>query len=407
MTIKAVDHVNGIKNNFFDTRYNEKELTYFSNQEIEKVLNFQRTNENFTKTPLVNLKALSKKMKLNNIYVKDESKRFGLNAFKVMGGVYAIGKYIAEKLGKDIEELTFEEMSSKETKEIVGDVTFISATDGNHGRGVAWAARELGQKSVIYMPKGSSPTRLEAIKNEGATAKITEVNYDETIKICDKLAKENNWIMVQDTAWEGYDKIPLWIMQGYSSIAKEIVEEIENNSLDTPTHIILQAGVGSFAAGITGYLMQYYGANNIKVGIVEPDLADPYYRSFAHNDGEIKAVTGDMNSIMAGLNCGEPNTRAFRILKQYAHTFYSCSDSVAASGMRILGNPLISDEKIISGESGAVPLGLLYYLNEENGKLKKDFDLNEDSSVIIINTEGDTDPQHYLDIVWKGKNSSL
>ena len=407
MTKQTTSNVKAIKNSFFNPEFNEQDLSFFANEEVEKILNFQKTNEKFTETPLINLKALSNHLNVNNIYVKDESKRFGLNAFKVMGGVYAIGKYIAKKLGKKVEDLTFEQMQSEETREKIGEITFISATDGNHGRGVAWAARELGQKSIIYMPKGSSLTRLEAIKNEGAQAKITDVNYDETIKICDELAKENDWVMVQDTAWEGYDEIPLWIMQGYSSIAKEIVDEISIKHLSTPTHVFLQAGVGSFAAGITGYLMYYYGTDNIKVGIVEPDLADPYYRSFAHNGGDIKPVTGDMNSIMAGLCCGEPNIRAFRMLKQYSHTFYSCSDSVAALGMRVLGNPLRTDEKVISGESGAVPLGLLYHLCNQEEKLKQNFGLDESSNVLIINTEGDTDPQHYLDVVWKGKNSNI
>jgi len=293
--LRCKSNVKSIKNTFYDSTYNEDELKYFKNEEIEKILNFQRTNNKFTKTPLINLNALSNKLNVNNIYIKDESKRFGLNAFKVMGGIYAIGKYIAEKLDKKIEDLTFEEMRSQETKNKIGDITFISATDGNHGRGVAWAARELGQKSVIYMPKGSSLTRLKSIQKEGATAKITEVNYDETIRICDKLAQENDWVMVQDTAWEGYDKIPLWIMQGYSSISKEIVEELEYNNLSQPTHIILQAGVGSFAAGITGCFMNYYGPENVKIAVVEPELADCYYRSFALNNGEIQAVTGDMN----------------------------------------------------------------------------------------------------------------
>jgi len=407
LALQTTNNVKSIKNNFFNPQFNEEDLKYFTNQEINKVLDFQKTNEKFTETPLINLKALSKKMNIDNVYVKDESKRFGLNAFKVMGGVYAIGKHIAKKLGKNIEDLTFNDMRSEETKQKIGELTFISATDGNHGRGVAWAARELGQQSIIYMPKGSSLTRLEAIKKEGASAKITDVNYDETIRICDGLAQENGWIMVQDTAWEGYDEIPLWIMQGYSSIAKEIVEEIERENLSQPTHVILQAGVGSFAAGITGYLMNHYGTENIKVGIVEPDLADPYYRSFANNKGEIEAVTGDMDSIMAGLCCGEPNIRAFRMLKQYTDTFYSCSDSIAALGMRVLGNPLSSDEKVTSGESGAVPLGLLYHISEKDIDLKQEFNLDENSSVLIINTEGDTDPQHYLDVVWKGKNSNL
>src|SRR5699024_9221944 len=170
--LKTKSNVKSVKNDYFDPTYNEIELKYFKSDEINKVLNFQKTNDKFTETPLINLKSLSQKLNIQNIYVKDESKRFGLNAFKVMGGIYAIGKYIAEKLEKNIEDLTFEEMQSKETKEKIGAITFISATDGNHGRGVAWAARELGQKSVTYMPKGSSQTRLDAIKNEGATAKI-------------------------------------------------------------------------------------------------------------------------------------------------------------------------------------------------------------------------------------------
>ena len=402
-----VKKVKSVKNRFYNSEYNEEELKYFKSEIIDQILNFQKTNSKFTETPLIKLNALSKRLNVNNIYVKDESKRFGLNAFKVMGGVYAIGKYIAEKLEKDISELTFDEMRSKETKEKIGEITFISATDGNHGRGVAWAARELGQKSVIYMPKGSSLKRLNAIKDEGATAKITDVNYDETIRICDKLARENNWVMVQDTAWEGYDKIPLWIMQGYSSIAKEIVEDLKSENLPDPTHIILQAGVGSFAAGITSCMINYYGSDNIKIGVVEPDLADCYYRSFANNDGEIETVTGDMNSIMAGLCCGEPNTRGFRILKQYADSFYSCSDDIAALGMRVMGNPLKEDQKIISGESGAVPLGLLYYLLTENEQKKQEFGLNSDSNILIINTEGDTDPEHYLKVVWEGKNPNL
>ena len=405
--LRCKSNVKSIKNTFYDSTYNEDELKYFKNEEIEKILNFQRTNNKFTKTPLINLNALSNKLNVNNIYIKDESKRFGLNAFKVMGGIYAIGKYIAEKLDKKIEDLTFEEMRSQETKNKIGDITFISATDGNHGRGVAWAARELGQKSVIYMPKGSSLTRLKSIQKEGATAKITEVNYDETIRICDKLAKENDWVMVQDTAWEGYEEIPLWIMQGYASIAMEITEELEKLQEKPPTHIFLQAGVGSFAASIAAYFLQYYGVQNIKIIIIEPDLADCYYRSFANNGGNIEAVTGDMNSIMAGLCCGEPNIRSFKMLKQYAHSFYSCPDSVAALGMRVLGNPISPDEKIISGESGAIPLGLLYYLRKAVELEEVDeIGLNESSRVLFINTEGNTDPQNYLDIVWKGRYSN-
>lgn len=405
--LKDADKIRRVKNKFLLTQRHHEELEHFSTDKIANVLKFQKTHKQYVETPLVSLNHLSKHLNVASIQVKDESKRFGLSAFKVMGGIYAIGKYIADKLGRNIETISFEELQSEEVKEQIGNITFISATDGNHGRGVAWAARELGQKSIIYMPKGSSVSRLEAIRNEGAEAKITNVNYDETIKICASLADENGYVMVQDTAWEGYEEIPLWIMQGYASIAMEITEELEKLQEKPPTHIFLQAGVGSFAASIAACFLQYYGVQNIKIIIIEPDLADCYYRSFANNGGNIEAVTGDMNSIMAGLCCGEPNIRSFKMLKQYAHSFYSCPDSVAALGMRVLGNPISSDEKIISGESGAIPLGLLYYLRKA-GELKEvdEVELNENSRVLFINTEGDTDPQNYLDIVWKGRYSN-
>lgn len=405
--LKDADKIRRVKNKFLLSQRHHEELEHFSTDKIANVLKFQKTHKQYAETPLVSLNHLSKHLNLASIQVKDESKRFGLNAFKVMGGIYAIGKYIADKLGRNIETISFEQLQSEEVKEQIGNITFISATDGNHGRGVAWAARELGQKSIIYMPKGSSESRLEAIRNEGAEAKITNVNYDETIKICASLADENGYVMVQDTAWEGYEEIPLWIMQGYASIAMEITEELEKLQEKPPTHIFLQAGVGSFAASIAAYFLQYYGVQNIKIIIIEPDLADCYYRSFANNGGNIEAVTGDMNSIMAGLCCGEPNIRSFKMLKQYAHSFYSCPDSVAALGMRVLGNPISPDEKIISGESGAIPLGLLYYLRKAGESEDVDeIGLNENSRVLFINTEGNTDPQNYLDIVWKGRYSN-
>lgn len=333
------------------------------------------------------------------IRVKDESKRFGLNAFKVMGGIYAIGKYLADRLGRDIGSLSFEELQSPQVKEQLGELTFISATDGNHGRGVAWAARELGQKSVIYMPKGSSLQRLQAIRNEGAHADITEVNYDATVRMCAELAEENGWIMVQDTAWDGYDEIPLWIMQGYGALAQEMIEELE----EPPTHLFLQAGVGSFPAAIAAYFQQHYKDNAPKIIVVEPELADCFYRSFASTDGTMEIVTGDMNTIMAGLACGEPNPRAYRILRQYAHASFSCHDSIAALGMRVLGNPLGDDVKIVSGESGAAPIGLVFHLLSGGNKdACRDIQLDADSRILVISTEGDTDRQHYLDVVWKG-----
>lgn len=397
-------NIKWIKNNFYSSEYNEEELSAFQSEDISKVHDFQKTHPSYTQTPLHQLKNLANYLNLADIRVKDESFRFGLNAFKVMGGIYAVAKYLADRIGKNIEDLSFRALQSPSVREQLGELTFISATDGNHGRGVAWAARELGHKSIIYMPKGSSLQRFNAIRSEGAEADITDLNYDDSVRMCAKLSEEKGWIMVQDTAWEGYDKIPLWIMQGYASMAKEVVEQIKNEGSEQPTHVFLQTGVGSFAGAITAYLVQYYKANPPIIVLVEPDQADCYYRSFSNKNGNRESVTGDMNTIMAGLACGEPNTRAFRILRQYAKASFSCTDNVSALGIRVYGNPLEGDPKVISGESGAVTIGLLHYLTKDKdySHICAELSLDSNSRILLISTEGDTDPQHYRDVVWKG-----
>lgn len=395
--------ISWVKNKAYSPTDDKIQFTDFSIETIESALQFQRTHPLYNNTPLVCLENLARYLHLSDIKVKDESHRFGLNAFKVMGGIYAIGKYLANKLSVNLSELSFEKLHSAEVRATLGEITFITATDGNHGKGVAWAARELGQKSVVYLPKGSSLARLEAIRKEGAQSDITDKNYDETVRMCAELAEENGWVLVQDTAWDGYEDIPHWIMKGYAAIAKEIIDEIEEKGESPPTHIFLQAGVGSFAAGIATYFTNYYREQAPKIIIVEPDLANCYYQSFASESGERKIVTGDMNSIMAGLCCGEPNTEAFKLLSHHAWGSFTCADSLAALGMRVLGNPLRGDPKIISGESGAIPLGLLFHLRTAgHEEVCQDLLLDESSRVLFINTEGDTDKQHYLDVVWKG-----
>ncbi|EST11195.1 diaminopropionate ammonia-lyase [Sporolactobacillus laevolacticus] len=377
----------------------------FSDSEIEKVLSFQKTHEAYKETPLKSLDAMAEHLNVSKVYVKDESYRFGLNAFKVMGGIYSIACCLAEKLQLPIEKLSFDMLKTGEVKKELGDLTFISATDGNHGRGIAWVARELGLKSVIRMPKGSSLKRLAAIRAEGADAEICDVNYDETVRLCEQIARKNDYLMIQDTAWPGYEKIPLWIMQGYAAIAKEISEQIP----EPPTHIFLQAGVGSYAGGIAAYFLHKYPDAPPKIVLVEPDQADCYFQSFAREDGAMQSVGGDMATIMAGLACGEPNHTAFEILSRYTYGAVSCPDEVTALGMRIYGNPLYGDPQVVSGESGAVTMGVLYLLctevSLENGR--KELGINESSRILLISTEGDTDPQSYREIVWKGGYPNL
>lgn len=279
-------------------------IDFINKEEIEKIRNFHRSFSEYKVTPLHSLSELAKELGVSNIWVKDESYRFGLNAFKSLGGSYAVGKYIAKKLNMDISELSFEMLNSKEIKEKLGDLIFVTATDGNHGRGIAWIANQIGQKSVVFMPKGSSEIRLNNIKKEGAQASITDLNYDDTVRLATKYAHENNGVIIQDTAWDDYEEIPTWIMQGYVTLIDEAIDQI--NSLDNkiPTHVFLQAGVGSFAGSVQGYLEYVFGNKRPITTIVEPSEAACIFKSAEINDQKPHAVTGFMETIMAGLNCG-------------------------------------------------------------------------------------------------------
>lgn len=387
---------------------NDKEgsIKFLNQEEVSKAKKFHESFLEYDKTPLVDLKELSKKVGLGGIYVKDESYRFGLNAFKVLGGSFAMGRYLADKLVEDIKDLPYEKLTSKEVKERLGDITFVTATDGNHGRGVAWTANRLKQKSVVYMPKGSSLMRLNNIKAEGAEASITELNYDDAVRLANKYAEEHNGVIVQDTAWEGYEKIPAWIMQGYGTMALEASEQLKELDVQRPTHIFVQAGVGSLAGSIQGFFASMYPENCPTTVVVESNLADCYYKSAIADDGKARAVGGEMQTIMAGLACGEVNTIGFEVLKNHAKAFVSAPDWVAAKGMRILGNPLKGDTGVISGESGAVTTGLLYEImtNEDYKDLKQALGLDENSKVLLFSTEGDTDPEKYREIVWNGEH---
>lgn len=370
-------------------------------EQAEKTSRFHAGLPGYAPTPLVALDGLAKKLGIEKLWVKDESKRFGLNAFKALGGSYAMGKYLAGKLGKPLEEMTFDELCSLQARRALGDVTFVTATDGNHGRGVAWSARLLGQKAVVYMPKGSAQERLENIRAQGAQAEITEYNYDDAVRLAERRAKEKGWVLVQDTAWPGYEEIPAHIMQGYATLAHEIVRQLEAAGEEKPTHLFLQAGVGSFAGAVLGYFTSVWGAERPVTAIVEPNKADCIYQSAKADDGTLHFVTGDMDSMMAGLCCGEPCTISWEILNSYADAFISCGDGYSARGMQLLGRPEEGDAAVVSGESGAVGAGVVEgILTEERlTQLRQGLGLDGRSRVLIISTEGDTDRANYQRIL--------
>lgn len=381
------------------------QLSVMALDNVAKARAFHRSFPQYSVTPLAQLRGMADFLGLKHLFVKDESYRFGLNAFKVLGGSFAMARYIAEQLGKDVSQVDYHYLTSAKLREEFGQATFFTATDGNHGRGVAWAANKLGQKSVVLMPKGSVKSRFDNIAKEGADVTIEDVNYDECVRRANALAEQiEHGVMVQDTAWDGYEKIPAWIMQGYGTMASEAAEQLKAAGVERPTHIFIQAGVGSLAGAVQGYFSNLFPDCEPTVVVMEAQAADCLYQGAKAADGDFRIVEGDLQTIMAGLACGEPNTISWDILKNHSAFFVSCPDWVSAKGMRMLSAPIKGDPQVISGESGAVGMGLIAALMTDPTyeELKNAIRLDENSSVLMFSTEGDTDPENYRKVVWDG-----
>ncbi|GAB5518395.1 MAG: diaminopropionate ammonia-lyase [Rhodothermales bacterium] len=333
---------------------------------------------------------------IGHLAVKDESQRFDLNAFKVLGASFAIAKHLAALIGLAEDELTFDAVVSH--REVYRDVTFVTATDGNHGRAVAWSAQLFGCRSVVYMPKGTAPARLDAIRSYGAEASITLLTYDEAVLYAERQSHSEGWVLLQDTSGETYEQVPLDIMHGYATLVTEVIRQ----HVDPPlTHVFLQAGVGSMAAAVIAFMHRYRPSSIPTFVIVEPEGAPCLYESGKTAAGTITTIEGDLPTIMAGLACGTPSLIAWDILSRSANAFLRCADRVAIRGMRVLGQPQSGDLPITSGESGAVTLGALLEIltDQKYQHIRDDLGLNSHSSVLLFSTEGDTDPQFYCTVL--------
>ena len=365
-------------------------------EEAEKALAYHKSFDEYEKTPLVHLDMLAERLGLASLCIKDESYRFGLNAFKVLGSSYAVGNIYAREKG--LSQISFENLSSKEAREYFENLTLYTATDGNHGRGLAWTANRLGAKAVVRMPKATCKERLLNIKKLGADVTIEDKTYDECVAMAyDECIKDENGIFVQDTALPGYEEIPTWIMQGYLTMCKEAGDDLK----EEPTHIFIQAGVGSLAGAVAGYFTARF--KNAKVIVMEPFGAPCHFESAKNK--EITKTEGDLVTIMAGLACGEPNPISWDILTNHAFGFVVCSDEISALGMRILSAPLRGDKRVICGESAGIGTGLIYKLmtDESLEDVKRQMELSLKSRVLLISTEGDTNKEGYEKIVWQGK----
>lgn len=342
--------------------------------DFECVRTFHKSLSEYAPTPLVCLENLAKAIGVKGIFVKDESKRFGLNAFKALGASYAVHKLL--EADPDIREI-------------------VTATDGNHGRGVAWAASRAGRCATVFLPRGTVEIRRKNIADiEGARAEITDLTYDDAVRHAADYALKHNAALVQDTAFEGYHAIPRDIVLGYSTMASEAADSLDVQGI-IPTHVFLQAGVGSMAGGVTAYLARRYGKNVPHIAVMEAENTPCVYESI--RNGQPSTACYSDYTAMAGLNCGEPNPDTLSILREFAEYCIQCPDECTFEGMRRLAHPMPGDEVIVSGESGAVGIGVLMrlMLDPALDEWKMRMDLNENSVILLFSTEGDTDPENY------------
>ena len=355
------------KNYSFDK---DKILKSISKDDIDDAYNVISKWEGYSPTPLISLNKLSKELNLKNIFYKDENKRFDLKSFKALGGAYAVEKV------------------TKGNKDIV----VATATAGNHGRSVAWGARRLGLKCKIFISEFVSEARGQAMSDLGADVIRVKGNYEQSLIECIKQSTENNWQIVQDVAWKDYMVVPKYTMAGYSVMMREIVDQINNEKI---THIILQAGVGGMAGAMVAGIARYL--DNVPVTIVvEPDSAACVLESI--KTGKIEKIDIKRESLMGGMSCGEVSLVPWEILKNSVKYCISLPDDDIAKTMRLLGNSTFSEHRIIAGENSAPGvIGLI--ASYEDQIIKQKLQLDENSNVLIIGCEGDTDKEMYEKLI--------
>ena len=362
-------HSEFIENKKFSFDKN-KILNSLSKQDIDKAYSSISNWKGYSPTPLIKLNKLSKELNLNNIFYKDEGKRFDLKSFKALGGAYAVEKV------------------SNGNKDIV----VATATAGNHGRSVAWGARRIGLKCKIFISEFVSDARGRAMKDLGADVIKVKGNYEKSLIECIKQSIENNWQIVQDVAWKDYTNVPKYTMAGYTVMMKEIVNQVKKSRI---THIILQAGVGGMAGAMVAGIARYL--NNIpETIIVEPDSAACVMESI--KTGKIEKIDITRESLMGGMSCGEVSLVPWEILKNSVKYCISLPDDNIAKTMKLLGNASFSDEKIIAGENSAPGVISLIAICEDE-LIKDKLKLDKDSNILLIGCEGDTDQTMYQKLI--------
>ncbi len=329
-------------------------------------------------TPLISLSRLAKSLEIKELYVKDESRRFRQHNFKTLGASFAIHKFLEANPGKH---------------------TFCTATDGNHGRSVAWAAKMKRQKAVIFIPVNTALSRIKNIKKQRGKVIIVDGDYDAAVLRAREEAEKNGYILIQDTSWEGYTEIPTLIAAGYKTMMMELDELLHTSKEPLIDFVFLQSGVGTWASSVVAYYRNKYPRNMPKIITVEPMESDSLLESIRQKG--LSKTKGSQQTLMSGLNCGTPSYLAWKILKDGVDLFLAIPDDYAIKAMQNLYFPFKNDRQIFAGESGAAGLGGLTALafDESLEKVKKEIGLNRQSRVLIFNTEGVTNPEMFEELI--------
>jgi diaminopropionate ammonia-lyase len=349
----------------------------------------------YAPTPLVALPGLAAHLGIRNLAYKDESRRFGLKSFKALGGAYAVLRLLQDHVRRhDGLDVSARELMSGDGRRLVRDLTVTAATDGNHGRSVAWGAQMLGCRSVIYIHEHVSARREREIASFGAEIRRVPGGYDDSVRQCARDAAANGWFLVADTSAQGGAGVARLVMQGYALLADEILTQLPAGF--ELTHVFVQAGVGGLAAAVAAHLWERLGSIRPRIVVVEPMRADCVFRSIAA--GRPTPVPGDANTFMACLAAGEVSPVAWTILRGGVDDAIALPDEAAPATMRLLAQGIEGDPPLISGESGcAATAGLI--AGASDAKLRATLDLDGRSGVVVIGSEGATDPETYEAVV--------
>lgn len=346
----------------------------------DEALAFHRAMPEYAPTPLHRLDELARSIGLAAVLLKDESPRFGLNAFKGLGASFAVHRWLSQHADRDM-------------------VTFTTATDGNHGRAVAWAARRAGHRAVIFIPAHAAASRVAAIRAEGAEVIRVAEGYDAAVRRAHEAAVAEGWVVIQDTATPGYETIPDWIAAGYWTHARELEPDPHGEGRPAVDLVVLHAGVGTWAAAITAYYWHHYGERRPRIAIVEPARAPCMLA--AAEAGTATPVDASQRTVMAGLDCALASTNAVAMLRESVDAFFVIDDAWALEAMRRLATPMGHDPVVIAGESGAAGIAGLLALHGHGdlAAVRDHLGLGATTRALVWSTEGATDPAHWAEVV--------